>query len=130
MAGYWPSPAALESDPATAERMNAKAKVVFSKTLDRADWSNTRVVKGSAADEVKKMKAQPGKDMVIFGSSDLAASLATEGLIDEFRLMVCPMALAEGRPLFAGVTRDLPLKLIDVRRFANGNVLLSYAPGS
>jgi dihydrofolate reductase len=126
MAAYWPTPEAIGTDPGTARRMNEKPKIVFSKTLDRADWSNTRLVRGDAVAEVRKLKDQPGRDVIIFGSSDLSASLATAGLVDEFRLMVCPIALASGKPLFAGVSGDVRLALRDVRRFGNGNVLLAY----
>ncbi len=128
MASYWPTPAAVADSPATAEQMNSLPKIVFSKTLHKAEWNNTRLVRGDAAEEIKKLKEQPGKDMIILASSDLAASLAEHGLIDEYRIMVNPIALGEGKPLFQGMKRDLRLKLLDVRRFASGNVLLSYAP--
>ncbi len=128
MASYWPTPAAVADSPATAEQMNSLPKIVFSRTLSKAEWNNTRLVRDNAAEEIAKLKEQPGKDMIILASSDLAASLAERGLIDEYRIMVNPIALGEGKSLFQGMKRDLPLKLLDVRRFASGNVLLSYAP--
>lgn len=129
MASYWPTPEAIAADPGTARRMNEKAKVVFSKTLPRAEWNNTHLVKGDAAAEVRRLKDEPGKDIAIFGSSDLTASLAVAGLVDEFRILVNPLALASGRPLFAGLTQDLALRLVGTRTFGNGNVLLRYVPG-
>ena len=127
-ASYWPTPAASEDAPVITAKMNALPKVVFSKTLATAEWSNSRVVHGDAADEVAKLKEQPGKDMIIYGSSDLAASLAERGLIDEYRIMVNPILLAEGKPLLKGLKRDVPLKLLEAKPFSNGNVLLTYAP--
>jgi dihydrofolate reductase len=66
--------------------------------------------------------------MIVMGSSDLAVALAERGLIDEYRVMVNPIALPEGKPLFQGLKGDLRLRLLGARTFANGNVLLSYAP--
>ena len=130
MASYWPTPAASADAPAIAEKMNSLAKIVFSKTLERADWNNTRPVRSDAAEEVARLKEYPGKDMIIFGSSDLAASLAERGLIDEYRIMVNPILLGEGKPVFKGLKRDVRLKLLEARTFSNGNVLLSYAPAT
>lgn len=128
MASYWPTEAAATDSPAITEKMNALPKIVFSRTLEQADWQNTRLVRGDAADEVARLKAQPGKDLIVFGSSDLAASLAARNLIDEYRIMVNPIALPEGKPLFRGLNGDLHLRLLGARTFGNGNVLLSYAP--
>ena len=130
MASYWPTEAAAADSPAITEQMNAMPKIVFSRTLEKAGWHNTRLVRGDAAEEVARLKEQPGKDLIIFGSSDLATSLAERGLIDEYRVMVNPIALPEGKPLFQGLKGDLRLKLLQARTFENGNVLLSYAPES
>ena len=97
MAGYWPTPEAIADSPATAEKMNSLPKIVFSNTLEKAEWSNTRLVRGDASEEVARLKEQPGQDMIIFGSSDLAVSLAERGLIDEYRILVNPIALPEGK---------------------------------
>lgn len=128
MASYWPTPAASADSPAIAEKMNSLPKVVFSKTLEEAHWNNARLVRSDPPDEVARLKEQPGKDMIIFGSSDLAAALAERGLIDEYRIMVNPIILREGKPLLKGLNGDVPLKLLRARTFTNGNVLLSYAP--
>ena len=128
MASYWPTPIALKNDPVVAEGMNKLPKVVFSRTLNEVTWSNTTLLKGDLASEVRKLKNQPGKDMAILGSGSLVSQLAQEGLIDEFQVMVNPVVLGSGRSMFAGVTRKLNLKLTKTRPFNNGNVLLSYEP--
>ena len=128
MAGYWPTEAAIERDPLVAGKMNQTAKVVFSRTLDRVEWANARLVKGNAAKEVARLKQQPGADMLIFGSANLAARLTQSGLIDEYRMMVAPIVLGGGRPLFQGVEGRLPMKLVNTKVFRSGNVLLAYQP--
>jgi dihydrofolate reductase len=126
MASFWPTQFALENDPIVANKMNAAAKLAFSTTLDKAEWNNTRLVKDHIAEEVSKLKQQPGKDIAIFGSSDLAVSLIHMGLIDEFRIMVNPVVLGSGKRLFQGLQDKLNLKLIKTRTFHSGNVLLYY----
>jgi len=126
MAAYWPSPLAVRNDPSVAERMNAKSKVVFSKTLEKAEWNNTRLAKGNLAGEISSLKRQPGRDLIVFGSADLAAGLTRLGLIDEYRIMVNPVVLGRGRGLFAGLEERLPLKLVKTKRFHSGNVFLTY----
>ena len=128
MAAYWPTPAAKEDDPDVARLMNATAKVVFSRTLERADWENTRLVRGDAADEVARLKRQSGRDLLVMGSSDLAAALVGPGLIDELRIMVNPVFLGDGKPVLKGLTAPARLRLLGSKTFANGNVLLRYAP--
>ncbi len=126
MAGYWPSTEATKDDPIVAAKMNSLAKVVFSKTLASVEWNNSRLVKDNFAQEVARLKNMPGKDMAIFGSSDLALNLIDAGLIDEFRIMVNPIILGKGKSLFQGMNHRLKLKLIESRQFNSGNVLLIY----
>jgi len=83
MASYWPTPLAAKNNPGVAEAMNRFPKVVFSRTLDKAEWNNTKLVKGDLATEVRKMKREPGKDMVIMGSGSIVSQLAEHGLIDD-----------------------------------------------
>lgn len=128
MASYWPTPVAIEDDPVVAGKMNAIPKIVFSRTLDRADWSNSRLVKENIAEEISQLKQQPGRDLAIFGSANLTMSLLQMGLVDELRLMVNPVVLGEGKPLFADIHEKLNLKLIKTRVFRSGNVLLCYQP--
>jgi len=128
MVSYWPTPAARANDPVVAEGMNNLPKVVFSRTLNKASWSNTRLVKGDLGTEVRKLKHEPGKDMVILGSGSIVSQLAEAGLIDEYQIVVKPVALGEGRTMFEGIKQKLSLKLTKTRAFSNGNVLSSYAP--
>jgi dihydrofolate reductase len=125
MVSYWPTPAARENDPVVAERMNSLPKVVFSRTLAKASWSNTRLVKGDLATEVRKLKHEPGVGMAILGSGSVVSQLAQAGLIDEYQIVVKPVALGEGRTIFK---QKLSLKLTQTRAFTNGNVLLAYEP--
>lgn len=128
MASWWPTPQALQSMPVVAERMNSLQKVVFSRTLDRASWSNTRLVQSDLVSSIRKLKREPGNDLVILGSGSIVAQLAQEGLIDEFQIALNPIALGAGRTMFAGIKDRLNLKLTHTRAFANGNVFLRYEP--
>jgi dihydrofolate reductase len=130
MASYWPTPMAAQNSPAVAERMNNLQKVVFSRTLDKASWNNTKLVKGDVATEVRKMKQESGEGLVIMGSGTIVSQLAQEGLIDEFQIVVCPIVIGSGRTLFEGVTEKLSLKLTKSRTFGNGNVYTCYEPAS
>ena len=128
MATYWPTPDAIAADPEVAARMNGLPKVVFSRTLQSVAWVDSRLAGADAAAEVRQLKEQPGRNIIILGSSDLAASLAADGLIDEYRLMLNPVLLGRGKPVFAGLPADVRLRLLDARTFGNGNVLVRYAP--
>ena len=128
MASYWPTPIAVTNDPIVADKMNNISKIVFSKTLEKIDWQNTRLIRGNIAEEVAKLKGQSGKDMAIFGSADLASSFTKLGLIDEYRIMVNPIILGSGIPLFKGVNGKVNLKLLKTKTFHSGNVLLYYKP--
>jgi len=128
MAKYWPTPAAATDDPIVADKMNRLPKIVFSRTLSSVDWQNTRLVKGNMAEEISKLKQQPGKDLIIFGSANLAATFIQHGLLDEFRIMVNPVVLGNGKPLFKGIKIKLNLKLLKTKTFGSGNVLLYYQP--
>jgi dihydrofolate reductase len=128
MANYWPTEEGMRDNPLVARMMNSLPKVVFSRTLERADWSNTRLIHGDAAQEVKRLKQMSGKDIVIFGSADLAADLIDLDLIDEFRIFINPVVLGDGHPLFKRLKTPLRLQLIDSKVFNNGLVLLVYQP--
>lgn len=127
-ARHWPNVTEGEEQP-FADKLNAKQKIVFSQTLDRAQWGTWdegRIVKTSAADEVAKLKGQSGKDIVVWGSISLAQSLVSEGLIDEYRLVVCPVVLGSGRPLFGDMGAAIDLKLLDAKALDLGAVSLKY----
>ena len=126
MIQYWPTPMAAQHDPAVAEGMNRMPKVVFSRTLDRVSWSNTRLVKQDLPGEIRRLKQEPGPGMVILGSGSIVSQLAQERLIDEYQCVVNPVILGAGRTMFEGVKETIPLKLADSRTFKNGYVVLKY----
>jgi dihydrofolate reductase len=128
MAGYWPTPSAIKNDPIVAEGMNKMAKVVFSRTLGKVSWSNTKLVKGDIVSEVRKMKQEPGEGMAILGSGSIVSQLARAGLIDEYQIVVNPVALGRGRTMFDGLKERLCLTLKETRTFGNGKVFLRYEP--
>ena len=128
MASFWPTPMAQEMMPVVAKAMNNSPKVVFSKSLTTVSWSNTKVVNGDLATEVRKMKSESGKPIVIFGSGTIVSQLAQAGLIDEYQIVLHPIALGKGRTMFEGLKEKLPLKLIKSRTFANGSTFLCYDP--
>lgn len=128
MASYWPTPIADQHNPVVAEGMNRMPKVVFSRTLDQASWSNTRLVKGDIASEIRKMKDEPGPGMAILGSGSIVSQLAPEGVIDEYQVVVNPVVLGKGRTMFDGIEEKLNLKLTKTRTFGNGKVYLCYEP--
>lgn len=126
MKSYWPSQEAISSDPITAKIMNEIPKVVFSRTMKNADWNNTILIKENVEKEVRKIKESNSKDVYIFGSANLASTLINLGLVDELRIMINPLLLGKGKPLFSNINKKHNLKLLQERKFANGNVLLCY----
>jgi dihydrofolate reductase len=125
MKSYWPTPDAIKNDPIVAERMNNLPKVVFSRTLDKSDWNNTKLIKGDPAPEIRRMKREFDQDIVIMGSGSIVSQLTQQGLIDEYQIVVNPVVLGKGRTMFEGVEK-LSLKRTTTRAFGNGNVLLCY----
>ena len=126
---YWPT--ATDNDPVITERINNVPKIVFSKTLERVQWgkwNTVRLVKEDASLEVRKMKEQSGKDLVIYGSAGLVSSLMKDGLIDEFQIFVQPVILGDGRSEFPGLNARFQLKLTKVMPFKTGAVGLFYEP--
>ena len=121
--GYWPT--AIGED---AERMNALPKIVFSRTLKKVEWNNSRLVSNHVAEEVMRLKQEPGKDLALFGSADLASTLMRLGLIDEYRILVTPVVLGRGAPMFKDVRARIPLKLIKAATWSSGTVALYYDP--
>jgi dihydrofolate reductase len=128
MASYWPTPAAEQDDPKVAAKMNGLPKLVVSRSLKEATWANTQLIGGDAAAELTRRKQQPGKDMLVMGSSELTVRLLQEGLVDELRIMLTPVALGAGRSLFHTADERIGLRLLRARPFSSGNVLLTYQP--
>jgi dihydrofolate reductase len=130
MAGYWSSPQAVKNDPVMAELMNKAEKMVFSKTLKKAEWNNSRLMKDNILEEIKNMKKTPGKNMALLGSGNILTQFAEQGLIDEYQIMVDPVVIGDGTPILKGITHKLNLKLTMSRTFKTGVVLLCYEPMS
>jgi dihydrofolate reductase len=125
MAGYWTS-----AEGWIADFMNGVEKIVFSRTLSKADWNNTKLLKHDVAGEVAKLKKAPGNDIFVFGSADFSAKLIDEGLVDEYRIAINPVVLGRGVPLFKEGMKRLDLKLLETRPLKSGVVILHYAPAS
>jgi dihydrofolate reductase len=126
---FWPT--ATTDTEIVADKLNATPKVVFSQSLYRAPWGKrkeARVVKTPAGEEVARLKMQPGKNIVLWGSISLAQSLMSEGLIDEYHLRVCPVVLGKGRPLFADSIKTPGMKLLETKAYKAGLVSLRYKP--
>jgi dihydrofolate reductase len=123
MAAHWPAAPADE----ITDKMNNLPKVVFSKTLQKVDWNNSRLARKDLREEVLELKKQPGKDIVIFGSSTLASPLLQMGFVDEYRIILQPVLLGSGSLLFKDITERIRMKLLSAKAFGSGVVLLRYA---
>ena len=128
MASFWPTDAAAQAFPVVAAQMNKLAKVVFSKSLDKATWNNTQLLKGDLVDEVRKLKEASGPHMVIMGSGTIVSQLTQARLIDEYQMVFNPIVLGSGRTMFEGLKDKLSLRVIKTRAFQNGNTLVCYEP--
>jgi dihydrofolate reductase len=128
MAAFWPTEQAEQVMPDVAAGMNKAKKIVFSKTLKKADWANTTIISNDIFEEVKKLKNTQKKDMTILGSGSIISQFAEKGLIDYYQIMIHPVVLSSGTPLLSNITINTDLKLKDSKIFKNGVVLLSYEP--
>lgn len=129
---FWP---AAMTDPSTtpdnldiANQINDMHKIVFSKTMEKVEWKKSQLIQQLIPEEITKMKQQEGKDMVIFGGAGIAQSFMRHELIDEYRIMVNPIILGKGKPLFEDMTHRMNLKLLKTRTFNSGVVMLVYEP--
>jgi dihydrofolate reductase len=131
-ASLWPN-VTEGAEKEFADKFNAVPKIVFSKTLERApwgQWNEARIVRGSAVEEVARLKQQSGKDMLISGSISLAQSLIDASMVDEYRLVLCPVVLGSDRPLFRDNNRSLQMQLVNATALSRGAVSLIYSqPG-
>jgi dihydrofolate reductase len=130
MAGYWPTvpgnPNSSPQDRAHAEWLNSAPKLVFSTTLPAAEWGPARLIRENLAEEVAAAKAQPGKDLILFGGASIAQVFMKLNLIDEYRLNINPVILGSGKALFAALPAHLRLKLVESRPFSNGVLSVVY----
>ena len=128
MASYWPTPMAMQNDPSVASGMNNAEKIVFSSTLKTADWQNTRILGEDIVEKVRQLKQEPGNNMTLLGSGSILSQFAENGLIDDFLIMIDPVAIESGAPIFDKIRHRLDLNLINVQSFKSGVILLHYTP--
>ncbi|MBC8137476.1 MAG: dihydrofolate reductase family protein [Fibrella sp.] len=126
MADYWPT-----ATEAIADKVNAAHIIVFSKSLNHAPWgkqAEATIIRENATEAVLKLKQQPGKNMIIYGSIKMAQSLMKDGVIDEYQLRVCPVILGKGKRLFSDNTDTLNMELLETKVYKSGLILLRYQP--
>jgi len=125
MAAFWPTSTSEYAPP-----MNEIPKVVFSKSLEHADWPETRIASGELSDEIARLKGEPGKDLIAYGGARFDQALTRLGLVDEYRLMIQPAALGAGLQLFKDLPAPLHLELVEATTYATGVAIHVYRPRS
>lgn len=121
MAAYW-----TKEEGIIADLMNNIPKLVFSRTLETADWKNTILIKENASAEIRKLKEQGGRDMYVFGSANLSETFINEDLFDEYRICIAPVILGSGRPLFRQGITSKKLTLTSTQQLLTGGTVLKY----
>ena len=124
-AGVWPG---RGTDDPVGAWMNNTPKLVVSTTLDTVEWQNSTLLGGDVAEELTRLKEQPGKDISITGSATLVRSLLGEGVLDELDLLVFPIVVGSGKRLFEDGGEQVPLRLVDATTFSTGVLSLTYTP--
>ena len=123
---YWTSEMAMQSDPEMSTLMNETKKVVFSKTLTSLNWKNSELISNDLPLKIAKLKKSHSKDLIVFGSGNLISSLINLQLIEEIRLMIVPVLLGKGTPMFNDLISTNSLALKEKKEFKSGNLLLTY----
>jgi dihydrofolate reductase len=126
MVQFWPTDEAKKASPEIAEGMNKAEKIVFSRTLDKVEWNNARLMKDNVVEEIKTMKQTSGSNLTILGSGSIVNQFADAGLIDELQMLVHPVALNDGTPILKDIKNNLELKLADTKTFNSGTLLMVY----
>jgi dihydrofolate reductase len=133
-AGSWPhvpdNPAVSPQEKEYARKLNAMRKIVFSKTLPTVEWNNSTLVKEVVPEEITKLKQEPGRDLLIYGSASLVQTLTKYGLIDEYQILVHPVILGGGKPLFQDILERQKLTLVKTKSFPSGVIGLYYQPNN
>lgn len=133
-AGSWPSvpdnPAVSPEEKEYARMLNSMRKVVFSKTLPAVEWNNSTLLREIVPAEITKLKEEPGGDILIYGSASLVHALANHVLIDEYQVLVHPVVLGGGKPLFRDISQRQKLKLVKTKSFPSGVIGLFYQPSN
>ena len=128
MKNYWPTPEAIASAPEIAQFINDRPKYVVSHQPFEPGWQHVTVLSGDMPSAIRQLKAQPGKNIIVFGSNTLCASLVEHGLLDEIQIMLNPFVFGGGTPLFKGLPHKANFKLVGTQKFPSGNLLLAYVP--
>jgi dihydrofolate reductase len=125
---YWEG--ALDKNPDTpfAKQIVDTPKVIFTKTLDKSTWNNTTLAKGDLAEEITRLKKQPGKDILVLGGAGFVSSLIKEGLIDEYHLIVNPTAIGSGMTIFNLLDSVRKFSPVQAKLYTGGKIVLSYKP--
>lgn len=124
MSSFWPSPMAAELYPVVAKNMNKAEKLVCSNTLTKADWNNTSVISGDVVEQLRELKNGSGKEITILGSGSIVSQLTDSGLIDQYTIMLDPVAIGQGTSIFSGIQKNLNLKLTASRVFEQDGILV------
>jgi len=128
---YWPAaasnPQSTENDVKFSHFADKIQKIVVSSTIDRVEWKNTTLIKDNVAEEIQKLKQQPGKNLIVAGGATIAQNFAKLGLIDEYQIVVHPVILGKGKLLLKDLNNRQKLKLIETRAYNSGAVELSYS---
>jgi dihydrofolate reductase len=131
MAVYWPTvpanPESKEEEKWMAEKLNNSPKIVFSRTATHINWTNVRVA-NDIVEEVKELKKEPGKDIILYGGAEIASSFIRENLIDEYHLFINPVIIGEGKTIFKNVKETMGLKLVNTIQSNTGIVILQFVP--
>jgi dihydrofolate reductase len=124
-AAAWPS---MKDEQGFADRMNSMPKYVVSHTTKEATWNNSTIISENVVEEIKKLKEEPGQDILVAGSAELLYTLMENDLVDEYRFMIHPIVVGKGKRLFYEGVTEKTMKLIDTKTFASGIVVLTYTP--
>ena len=125
MAAFWPN---APADDPYGQHLNGTRKYIASRTLDSVDWKHSELVQGDVADEVGKLKAQPGGNIAVLGSGELVQTLMAHHLVDEYYLVMFPIVLGSGKRLFRDSEDALKLRLVDSKTTSTGGLILTYRP--
>jgi dihydrofolate reductase len=133
-AGSWPyvpdNPQASEGEKAYARKLNAMRKIVFSTTLPSADWHDSHLLREINTEAITRLKQESAGDILIYGSASIMQALTNLGLIDEYQLLVHPVVLGGGKPIFKDIQTKQNLQLVKTKTFPSGVIGLYYQPAS
>ncbi len=125
---FWSTDQGMQTAPEMAKSLTDNVKIVASRVGFEPGWNNVKVITGNVIGQIRKIKTWPGADLMMFGSNQLVVSLMEEGLVDAFQIIVRPVAIGKGTPLFAGLKKRVALDLKNVNKFKSGAVMLTYEP--